>query len=121
MSGPEGSLLHRAAELLEAKKGFDLTVIDVTGSSVPTSYYLIASGENPIHVRALCQELLAKMPLAPLHVEGVREGRWALLDYGDFVVHVFLRETRRFYDLEGLWPGERVAPWRGLHPSPPPV
>ncbi|MCX7750058.1 MAG: ribosome silencing factor [Candidatus Bipolaricaulota bacterium] len=116
MSGPEHALLHRAAELLEAKKGLRLTVIDVTGSSVPTSYYLIASGENPIHVRALCHELLSKLPLAPLHAEGVKEGRWALLDYGDFVVHLFVEETRRFYDLEGLWPRDRVAPWRGLRP-----
>lgn len=121
MSGPEGGLLDRAAALIEAKKGLRLTVIDVTGSSVPTSYYLIASGENPTHVRALCQELLAKMPLAPHHVEGAREGRWALLDYGDFVVHLFLEEVRRFYDLEGLWPGDRVTPWRGLRPPPSPV
>jgi ribosome-associated protein len=118
MSGPERELLDRAAALLDAKKGARLTVIDLGGSSIPTSCFLIASGENPVHVRALCNELLAKMPLAPRHVEGVREGRWALLDYGDFVVHIFDDEVRTFYDLEGLWPRDQVTPWAPLRRPP---
>ncbi len=122
MSGPERDLLDRAATLLAAKKGARLTVVDVEGSSIPTSYFLIASGENPVHVRALADELLAKMPLSPQHIEGVREGRWALLDYGDFVVHLFHDEVRAFYDLEGLWPENQVIPWpAALRPSPPSV
>lgn len=121
MSTPERELLDRAAALIATKKGTRLTVVDVEGSSIPTSYFLIASGENPVHVRALCNELLAKLPLAPRHVEGVREGKWALLDYGDFIVHVFLDEVRSFYDIEGLWSESRVTPWLGLRPSPPPV
>jgi len=121
MSTPERELLDQAAALIATKKGTRLTVVDVGGSSIPTSYFLIASGENPVHVRALVDELLAKMPLAPRHIEGVREGRWALLDYGDFIVHVFQDEVRAFYDIEGLWPESQVTPWTGLRPSPPPV
>ncbi|QAA76401.1 MAG: Ribosomal silencing factor RsfA [Candidatus Bipolaricaulis sibiricus] len=121
MSGPERALLDRAAALLAAKKGARLTVVDVGASSIPTSYFLIASGENPVHVRALGNELLAKMPLAPRRVEGMREGRWALLDYGDFVVHLFHDEVRAFYDIEGIWPQTQVTPWTGLHTSPPSV
>lgn len=121
MSGPERDLLDRAAEIIEAKKAARLTVIDVGGSSIPTGYFLVASGENPVHVRALGNELLAKMPLAPRHVEGLQEGRWALLDYGDFVVHIFHDTVRAFYDLEGLWPGDQVTPWAGLHSSRPPL
>lgn len=120
MSGPERDLLDRAARIIAAKKGARLTVVDVGGSSIPTSYYLIASGENPVHVRALGNELLAEMPLAPRRVEGLREGRWTLLDYGDFVVHLFHDEVRTFYDIEGLWPRNQVIPWPPLH-SPHPA
>lgn len=121
MSDPERDLLERAASLIAAKKGTHLTVVDVGGSSIPTSHFLIASGENPVHVRALGDELLSKMPLSPRHIEGMREGRWALLDYGDFVVHLFHKEMRSFYDLEGLWPESQVTLWPGLHTSHPPV
>ncbi|HNR24781.1 MAG TPA: ribosome silencing factor [Candidatus Bipolaricaulis anaerobius] len=121
MSNPERDLLDRAAALIVAKKGARLTVVDVGGSSIPTSYFLIASGENPLHVKALCNELLSKLPLAPRHTEGVQEGRWALLDYGDFIVHVFHDEVRAFYDIEGLWPERQVVPWPGLRASPPSV
>lgn len=117
----ERDLLDRAAALIEAKKGTRLTVVDVGGSSIPTSYFLIASGENTVHVRALGDELLAKMPLSPRHVEGMREGRWALLDYGDFVVHLFHDEVRAFYDIEGIWPQSQVVPWPGLRASRRPV
>ncbi len=79
-------------------------MIDLRETSIPTSFFLIAEGENPIHVRALAEELLEKLPIEPLHVEGMAEGRWVLLDYGDFVVHLFEQEARGFYDLEGLWP-----------------
>lgn len=121
MSDAERDLLDRAAALIAGKKGARLTVVDVGGSSIPTSYFLIASGENPLHVRALADELLAKMPLSPRHVEGMREGRWTLLDYGDFVVHLFHDEVRAFYDIEGLWPGGKVTPWPGLRTSHPAV
>lgn len=117
----ERDLLNRAAALIEAKKASRLTVVDLAGSSIPTSYFLIASGENPVHVRALADELLAKMPLSPRHIEGMREGRWALLDYGDFVVHLFHDEVRAFYDIEGLWPERQVTPWPGLRPPRPSV
>jgi len=121
MSGPERDLLDRAAHIIESKKAERLTVVDVEGSSIPTAFFLIASGDNPVHVRALGNELLAKMPLAPRHVEGLQEGRWALLDYGDFVVHLFYDEVRSFYDIEGLWSGHQVAPWPGLRSSRPPL
>lgn len=121
MFGPERGLLDRAAGLIAGKKGSRLTVVDMGDSSIPTSYFLIASGENPVHVKALAGELLAKMPLSPRHTEGVKEGRWALLDYGDFVVHLFHDEARTFYDLEGLWPESQVTPWPPLRPFSPPV
>jgi len=110
MSRPEQDLLLRARRLIEDKKGGRPVLIDLRETSIPTSFFLIAEGENPIHVRAIAEELLEKMPLEPLHVEGMAEGRWVLLDYGDFVVHLLDREERGFYDLEGLWPDRVVEP-----------
>lgn len=121
MFGPEGELLRRAAELIEGKKGERLVVVDLRDASIPTSFFLIADGENPIHVRAMAEELLAKMPIVPQHTEGMGEGRWVLLDYGDFVVHLFHKEARAFYDLEGLWSDREVRPWPPLRPSAPGV
>lgn len=96
-------LVERAAAILEEKKGKDLVLVDLSTTTIPTGYFLIASGENPRHVRALAEELLERMPISPEHEEGMEEGRWVLLDYGDFVVHIFDREARIFYDLDGLW------------------
>ena len=103
MSNFNNDLLARAWELITEKKGARLLLLDLRDTSIPTSFFLIAEGENPLHVRAIAEELLDKMPLEPLHTEGIAEGRWVLLDYGDFVVHLFEREARLFYDLEGLW------------------
>ncbi len=103
MSNLENDLLTRAWKLIADKKGGRIVLLDLRDTTIPTSYFLIAEGENPIHVRALAEELLEKMPLEPIHTEGMAEGHWVLLDYGDFVVHLFEREARSFYDLEGLW------------------
>jgi ribosome-associated protein len=103
MSNLENDLLTRAWKLIADKKGGRIVLLDLRDTTIPTSYFLIAEGENPIHVRALAEELLDKMPLEPIHTEGMAEGHWVLLDYGDFVVHLFEREARSFYDLEGLW------------------
>ncbi|HAZ27553.1 TPA: ribosome silencing factor [Candidatus Acetothermia bacterium] len=121
MSDPERDLLDRAAALIAEKKGGRLIVVDLGDSSIPTSYFLIATGENPVHVKALAAELLSRMPLSPRHTEGMKEGRWALLDYGDFVVHLLQDEMRAFYDLEGLWPATQVTPWTPLRSPRTPV
>lgn len=96
-------LVEKAAAIIEEKKGRELVLVDLSDTTIPTSYFLIASGENEKHVRALAEELLERMPLSPEHEEGLPEGRWVLLDYGDFVVHLFDPESRTFYDLDGLW------------------
>ncbi|HAF70908.1 MAG: Ribosomal silencing factor RsfS [Acetothermia bacterium 64_32] len=110
MSHPEWDLVERAVHLIEEKKGGRPVLLDLRETSIPTSYFLVAEGDNPVHVRAIAEELLEKLPLEPLHVEGLGQGRWVLLDYGDFVVHLFERQARDFYDLEGLWP-DRVLNW----------
>ncbi len=101
-------LLTRAAQLIVDKKGQRLVLLDLRETSILTDFFLIAEGENPTHVRAIAEHLREQLPVAPRHTEGLGDGRWVLLDYGEFVVHLFHRDVRAFYDLEGIWP-DRVV------------
>jgi ribosome-associated protein len=96
-------LLRSAIDLIAEKKGKRIIVIDLRDSAIPTEYFVIAEGENPVHVKAIVSNLREKFPLKAIHREGLAERRWVVLDYGEIVVHVFLSETREFYDIESLW------------------
>ncbi len=88
------------------RKAGDLRVLDVRGLSSFTDYFLIASGSSDRRVQSIAEAVVEAMKergIRPLGVEGVREGRWALIDFGEWVVHVFYEDLRAFYDLEGLW------------------
>lgn len=95
------------AELALDKKALDPTILEVAGLSSLTDYIVIVSGTSDRHVQAVAEnvrvELKQRHSIRPLAVEGMDEGRWVLLDYGEVMVHVFQPEVRRFYDLEGLW------------------
>lgn len=100
-------MLLRCAGLAREKKGFDIRALDVREHAGFTDYFLICSGSSDRQVIALSrhiEETLKKeRGVRPLGVEGLREGRWALLDYGDFVVHVFQNSVREFYNFDRLW------------------
>lgn len=87
-------------------KAEDVVVLDVRGLASFTDYFVIMSGRSTRHVQGLAEaiegELSAKR-VSSKHSEGLREGLWVLLDFGDVVVHIFYHENRGFYDLEGLW------------------
>lgn len=89
------------------KKALEPTLIDVTEQSSYTDFILLVSGRSDRHVQAVAEAVLQAMRLGcgklPLGVEGEQEGHWALLDFGDLVVHVFHHPLREFYDLEGMW------------------
>jgi len=98
--------LARAVELALERKGRDVVVLDLRGLSSATDYFLIVSGTSDIHVRSVAEHIVEEMKkddVRPGHVEGLRGGRWVLLDYIDFVVHVFHPAVREFYQLERLW------------------
>jgi ribosome-associated protein len=80
-------------------------VLDLRGLSGATDYFVIVSGTSDVHVRGMAEHVIdALEPRSrPHHVEGLTQGRWVLLDYVDFVVHVFHPELRAFYQLERLW------------------
>jgi ribosome-associated protein len=88
------------------KKALDLVVLDLRSIASFTDYFLITSGTNPRQVQAISDavvEELKKEGTRAARVEGYKTAEWVLVDYGDFVVHVFEDKARRFYDLERLW------------------
>src|SRR4029077_14941192 len=100
------SQIDRAIAAAEDKKAVDLVVLDLRKAAGFTDFFVIASGANVRQVRAIADgvmDALAGEGVKPAHVEGYDRSEWILLDYFDFVVHVFAPETRVFYGLERLW------------------
>lgn len=98
--------VHAAAAAILDRKGLDLKVLHVGEVCDFTDFFLIASGTSDRQVQAMSdavQERLRADGARPLHVEGEGHAKWVLLDYGDFLVHLFDAERREFYRLERLW------------------
>lgn len=96
-----------AARAADEKKATDIMVQEVKDMISVTDYFVIATASNNRQVQAIIDEIEEQVRIEggvkPLHREGTDDGTWALLDYGDFVVHVFQPETREYYRLEALW------------------
>ena len=104
--------VQRAAALCLDLKANNLVVLDLDRVSNATDYFLIASGSSDTHVRAIAEHVLDELKKEGVrahHVEGLAQGRWVLLDYVDFVVHVFHPTLRDFYQLERLWGDARLV------------
>jgi ribosome-associated protein len=102
-----------AAALCLDLKATDVVILDLEGVSDVTDCFVIASGTSDTHVRSIAEhvaEQMKKQGHAPHHVEGLTQGRWALVDFVDFVVHVFHPTLRSFYQLERLWGDAMVIP-----------
>jgi ribosome-associated protein len=100
------SRVRDAVAAAEDRKAIDLQVLRLQEVSDFTDFFLICSGTSERQVQAIAdaiEESLRKDRVRPLHIEGYNRGNWVLLDYGDFVAHIFQDETRRFYALERLW------------------
>ena len=101
---------HRVQTAVTAaldKKALDLDVLEVTELTSIADYFILCSATNERQTQAIADSVVEKMraeeSVKPLLVEGTMPGRWILIDFGDFIVHVFTEETRRFYGLERLW------------------
>ena len=97
---------QRAARAALDKKALDLVVLDVQSLSSVTDFFLVCSGRSTTHVATIAEAIRDELKadgVRPLHVEGVAESGWVLLDFGDVLMHVFLEETRVYYALERLW------------------
>ena len=96
----------RAAELALDRKAEEVMALDLRGISSATDFFVLATGNSDIQVRAIAEHImeeLVKSGVRPLHVEGLDRARWVLMDFVDFVVHVFHPLAREFYQLELLW------------------
>jgi ribosome-associated protein len=93
------------------KKAEEIAILELEkGSGAFTDYFVVCSGTNPRQVQAISDEVelrLKRAGLRPTHIEGYRQAEWVLLDYVDFVVHIFSEKARKFYDLERLWKSAR--------------
>lgn len=92
--------------MLAGRKAADVMLLDLRGISSATDFYLIASGRSDTHVTAIADHVIDELKThgaRPAGVEGLRSGRWVLIDYVDFLVHVFHPAAREFYQLERLW------------------
>jgi ribosome-associated protein len=98
--------IESVIEAAQDKKAVDLVVLDLRKTGAFTDYFVICSGGNPRQIRAIADGVLEKLAVEgakPAHLEGYDRSEWVLLDYFDFVVHIFAQETRTFYGLERLW------------------
>jgi ribosome-associated protein len=95
-----------AYHALDEKKGEDIVVLDISKISVISDFFIIATGNNANHMRTLAEnaeDRLAKSGRTVSHREGANAAGWILLDYKDFIVHIFSKEDREFYDIEHIW------------------
>jgi ribosome-associated protein len=109
LQGPLSNKENQLSEAIEAaldKKAQDAVVIELGEICSFTDYFLICTGTSTRHNQTIAEhieETLKRQGVRPLHIEGHTEGEWILLDYVDFVVHIFSARAREFYDLERLW------------------
>lgn len=106
ISEPLDDRILSALQAASDKKALDLVLLDLREIATFTDYFLITSGANQRQVQAIADEVVDKLKKSgtpAARVEGYRTAEWILVDYGDFVVHVFEDKARKFYDLERLW------------------
>jgi ribosome-associated protein len=106
--------LREAIRAAQGRKAVSLTVLEVGKICSFADYFLICSGTSTRHTRAISdaihEELKKQWDLLPAHLEGYTQAEWILMDYFDFVVHIFSERAREFYDLERLWKSARRVP-----------
>lgn len=99
--------VSEAISACQEKKAGEISILELEqGSGAFTDYFVVCSGTNPRQVQAISDEVeerLERTGLRVTHVEGYKQAEWVLLDYVDFVVHVFSEKARKYYDLERLW------------------
>jgi ribosome-associated protein len=98
--------LRDAVRAAQDRKALDVEILDLKGICSFTDFFLICSGTSARHLQAICDAIVEQLEnsgLSPAHREGYSNAEWILLDYLDFVVHIFSERARRFYDLERLW------------------
>ncbi len=105
------------AKALDSKKGIDIKVLETADLTTLADYFVICAATSTTQVKALsdeCEKVMKEAGEPPHHIEGHRGGSWVLLDFSSVVVHVFMDETRKFYDLERLWNDAKPVDLTGI-------
>ena len=100
------NLAEEIGRLIDSKKGDDIVILDLRGISSVADYFVIASGNSDRQVVAIADHVedeLAKHGIYSKYKDGMKTGRWVVMDYHDILVHIFNKEERDYYNLEGLW------------------
>ena len=103
---PAKEMAIEIVKAMDSKKGLDIRLLHTADITVLAEYFVICTASSPTHVKTLTEEIdhvLSELGEPPLRREGYRSGSWVLLDFGCVIVHVFMDEARKFYDLERLW------------------
>lgn len=108
----ELTAVKAACKAIDDKFGFDIKVLYIGEISVLADYFIIATANNPNQLQAICSETelaLIKNGVKLIHTEGVQTAKWALLDFGGIIVHVFDKESREYYNIERIWGDAEVV------------
>jgi len=99
------NLAKKAAQIAFTKKAKNVAILDLRNLTSITDYFVICTGDVDVHVKAIVDEIKVKLKpeVKPWHIEGYQHLNWVLMDYVDFVVHVFQEDIRNYYNLERLW------------------
>ena len=112
-----GDLAIAAARCADDKQGRNIVILEVSGVLAITEFFVVIDAPNRRLVRTVVEDVEERLReltgRSPLRVEGLREQQWVLMDYGDIVVHVFLDEIRRFYEIESLYRDVAQLDWAG--------
>ena len=103
-AGPHQHLA--AVRAAESKKATDIRVLDLTGITAFTDYFVICTGSNSRQIQSIADEIelrLKKLGERAISIEGYENAEWVLMDYGDYLIHIFSEKSRSYYDLERLW------------------
>ena len=104
-----------AAEVCDSKKAKEILILDVRKITTISDYFIVCSTTNERQARAIAEDMrmrLKEMGKREMGVEGMKDGRWVLQDFGDIVLHIFHESQREFYDIEGLWADAKQVRWK---------
>ncbi len=104
-------LVDFITEVIDEKKGSEIKIIDVTKITTLTNFFIVCTAEASEHAKAIEEELgkrLKEKKIALLNEEGEEGGKWIVMDYGDFIVHIMTKDTRIFYNIERIW--QEISP-----------
>lgn len=99
-------LVLNAVNSIEEKKGSEIKILNISKISPLADYFILATGSNVNQMHAICDEVcenFSKIGVHPKQIEGYQTGNWILIDFGDFMIHLFQKEAREFYNLDRIW------------------